>query len=282
MKLLPILKTKTSQKGRKPYHKKDTLKNQNSHTNQKREMASISTHNTPNPVHTRSLSNGTTEPPALPKHAPPSRTFQIRQKQNGDEALKEKTPLQARNPNYPPMKHSDSCPPRHSLMESNHRHLMAEFADWFKFARQKAPLPQTFQHTYTYYDTPITSQDLRMPPPNEITSTSYSPRFHTPQFQDTRHHHQQQNPRPNRRNKTRATAMHIDNLAGACYLGPEILIRSRNPHTRGTPKHTKRQNINRNIRLHLRNDRKHVQEDFNTIQQLYDTHFVFYCTLVRL
>ena len=56
-------------------------------------------------------------------------------------------------------------------------------------------------------------------------------------------------------------------------------IRPRNPHTRGTPRYTKRQNINRNIRLHLRNDRKIVQEDFTNKLQLQATHFIFYSTL---
>ncbi len=42
---------------------------------------------------------------------------------------------------------------------------------------------------------------------------------------------------------------------------------------------TKRQNINRNFRLHLRNDRKNGQDDFKKRQDINDTHFVFYCTL---
>ncbi len=72
--------------------------------------------------------------------------------------------------------------------------------------------------------------------------------------------------------------MPTNNIADAFQLGPEIPIRPRNPYRRGTPKHLKRQNINRNIRLHLRNDRKHVQEDFSNSQQLQETHFVFYTT----
>ncbi len=73
--------------------------------------------------------------------------------------------------------------------------------------------------------------------------------------------------------------MPTDNLADAFFLSPEITIRPRNPYKRGTPKHLKRQNINRNIRLYLRNDRKRVQEDFSDSQQLQETHFVFYSTL---
>jgi hypothetical protein len=59
--------------------------------------------------------------------------------------------------------------------------------------------------------------------------------------------------------------------------------RSRNPHTRGTTKYTKRQNINRNVRLHLRNDRKLVQNDLILLAKtVHDTHFIFYCTLSSL
>jgi hypothetical protein len=68
-------------------------------------------------------------------------------------------------------------------------------------------------------------------------------------------------------------------IANACGLGPDMPIRPRNPHTRGTPRYTKRQNINRNIRLHLRNDRKTVQEDFTNKIHLQAFHFIFYNTL---
>ena len=68
-------------------------------------------------------------------------------------------------------------------------------------------------------------------------------------------------------------------IANACGLGPDMPIRPRNPHTRGTPRYTKRQNINRNVRLHLRNDRKIVQQDFNNKIHLQATHFIFYNTL---
>jgi hypothetical protein len=39
--------------------------------------------------------------------------------------------------------------------------------------------------------------------------------------------------------------------------------------------------INRNIRLHLRNDRKTVQKNFALYQEIHDIHFYFYCTLSR-
>jgi hypothetical protein len=60
-------------------------------------------------------------------------------------------------------------------------------------------------------------------------------------------------------------------LADACLLGHDTPIRPRNPYTRGTAKHTRRQTINRNVRLHLRNDRKQLQEDTQVINQI-DLH----------
>jgi hypothetical protein len=74
-------------------------------------------------------------------------------------------------------------------------------------------------------------------------------------------------------------AIPTDTLANACDLGCEVPIRPRNPHRRGTAKFTKRQNINRNLRLHLRNDRKTVQNDSILTQAIQDTHYTFYCTL---
>ena len=76
--------------------------------------------------------------------------------------------------------------------------------------------------------------------------------------------------------------MPTDTIANACYLGSDMPIRPRNPHTRGTIKYSKRQNINRNVRLHLRNDRKIVQNDLKLTQAVHDAHFIFYCTLSSL
>jgi hypothetical protein len=68
-------------------------------------------------------------------------------------------------------------------------------------------------------------------------------------------------------------------IASACGLGCEVPIRPRNPHRRCTAKFTNRQNLNRNLRLHLRNDRKTVQNDSTLYQNIQDTHYDFYCTL---
>jgi hypothetical protein len=157
-------------------------------------------------------------------------------------------------------------------MEANHRHLLAEFADWLENVRPpKAPLPQHFQHTVT----PSKGYDFKIPLQTWTTSTTKSPRFH----RDIASHHTQHTSRPKQHQQPRQTAMPTDYLADAFQLGPEIPIHPRNPHRRGTPKHLKRQKINRNVRLHLCNDRKNVQEDFSNNKQAQETHFIFYRTL---
>ncbi len=89
----------------------------------------------------------------------------------------------------------------------------------------------------------------------------------------THHHLPNSKPHQNHLHKTRPTAMPTDTLANACYFGSDMPICPRNPHTR------KRQNINRNVRLHLRNDRKLVQNDLLLAKTVHDNHFVFYCAL---
>jgi hypothetical protein len=131
--------------------------------------------------------------------------------------------------NFPPITHSHMCPtqPPISQMESNHRSLMTEFVDWFKYDRQKrAPLPQIFQPTC--YVKPITSHDLEMSLPKEITSTRNSSRF---QREDIASHQTQHTSRHKQHRQSRQTDMPTHDLAEACNLGSDIPIRSRNPHT---------------------------------------------------
>jgi hypothetical protein len=93
-------------------------------------------------------------------------------------------------------------------METNHRHLMAEFADWLENVRKpKAPLPQKFQHNVT----PSTFYDLKMPLPKVKTSTTKSPRFH----RDIASHHTQHTSQQKQHQQPRQTAMPTDNLADA-------------------------------------------------------------------
>ena len=49
-------------------------------------------------------------------------------------------------------------------------------------------------------------------------------------------------------------------------------MRQRNPHPRGSAKHTRRANINRNIRAHLRHDAQRCKEDDAQLQRMQLTH----------
>jgi hypothetical protein len=52
----------------------------------------------------------------------------------------------------------------------------------------------------------------------------------------------------------------------------ELPVKQRNPHPRGTRKHTRRANINRNIRAHLRHDRQRTQNDGAQLQRMQEEH----------
>ena len=57
------------------------------------------------------------------------------------------------------------------------------------------------------------------------------------------------------------------------YALPE---RQRNPYPRGSAKHTRRANLNRNIRAHLRHDAQRCKEDGQQLQRMqlaYDEHY---------
>jgi hypothetical protein len=61
-------------------------------------------------------------------------------------------------------------------------------------------------------------------------------------------------------------------------------MRQRNPHLRGSAKHTRRANINRNIRAHLRHDAQRCKEDgaqLQRIQLTHDQHISYMETLHR-
>jgi hypothetical protein len=49
-------------------------------------------------------------------------------------------------------------------------------------------------------------------------------------------------------------------------------VRQRNPYPRGSAKHTRRANINRNIRAHLRHDAQRCKEDATQIQRMESIH----------
>ena len=57
------------------------------------------------------------------------------------------------------------------------------------------------------------------------------------------------------------------------YALPE---RQRNPYPRGSAKHTRRANLNRNSRAHLRHDAQRCKEDGQQLQRMqlaYDAHY---------
>ncbi len=61
-------------------------------------------------------------------------------------------------------------------------------------------------------------------------------------------------------------------------------VRQRNPYPRGSTKHTRRANINRNIRAHLRHDAQRCKEDGTQIQRVqtgHDQHNAYMETLHR-
>ncbi len=52
----------------------------------------------------------------------------------------------------------------------------------------------------------------------------------------------------------------------------DLPVKQRNPHPRGTRKYTRRANINRNIRAHLRHDRQRTQNDGSQLQRMQEEH----------
>jgi hypothetical protein len=249
-------------------HQKETLKNKRRNTNRKRQKFPTSSFYSPTPNPTPSY------------HKPSKQLTQTKLSQTkftNDSKMKggkgALTLQHKRNNSHPITTHH---PHQMSifLTETNHRHLLVDFADWLQNELYtRTPLPH-----HLNYKTTTTYPVLRPPTRHGNTSTrNLNNRFHT--HKTTTISPTRQTFQPNHHLKTRMPAIPIDTLANACDLGCEVPIRPRNPHRRGTAKFTKRQNINRNLRLHLRNDRKTVQNDSILTQAIQDTHYNFYCTL---
>ena len=147
-----------------------------------------------------------------------------------------------------------------SKMESRHRYFVKAFADWMRFNQKD----QTrLLKTYNTCHVDINVKALSSPDtPN--TSTTTNPTVSQENISQSRRQHK-------RSHNTKGQHMPSTHLADACLLGHDNPIRPRNPYTRGTARYTRRQNINRNVRLHLRNDRKQLQADARVIQQI-DLH----------
>ena len=153
-----------------------------------------------------------------------------------------------------------------SQMESRHRYFIKEFADWIQFnkndpTRLLKTCPTSHVSCHVDKNFKALSLHTRKWPKPSTTRNSTVSQTNFPK-------------RCNQKERSSHTAVHrmpSTTLADACLLGQDTPIRPRNPYPRGTAKHTRRQNINRNVRIHLRNDRKQTQEDARVIQ-LIDLH----------
>ena len=263
-------------RGKKPFHRKDSSNSNRQHTNRKRQMFTKSGNHSPTQVQQRTTPNQTTQ---ASQSLNSQLTCQNESNSKGRRATSTGKQLQADTTNKPPIKtcHLCSIPCPISHTEANHRHLLDDLSDWFKRHKfpKRPPTPQISTTTY-----PSVAHASRLPTPQHRNQREFSPkrnhRFSQPDSPTLSHSHQLSS---NYHQNTGKTTMATTTIANACGLGPDMPIRPRNPHTRGTPRYTKRQNINRNVRLHLRNDRKIVQEDFTNKIHLQATHFIFYNTL---
>jgi hypothetical protein len=264
-------------RGKKPFHRKDSPTQNLQHTNGRRQVFPKSSNHSPTPFPPRTPSRQAT-PPSQSQNSQPM--FQKGSKTKGERVVPAGKQLQAYSANKPPIKTCPLCttPCPISHIEANHRHLLADLSDWLKHHRLQTitPTPQTSSTTYRYVarssrlPTPLEPNQLEHPlKRNHRSNCNYTHRT-TPQSKTFHPHHHQQ---------TQMPAISTDTLANACGLGCDVPIRPRNPHTRGTARYTRRQNINRNLRLHLRNDNKTVQNEYMLIHEIQETHYNFYCIL---
>jgi hypothetical protein len=257
-------------RGKQPFNRKNPPNSNRQHTNRKRQMSTKSGNHSPTQVQQRTTPQQTNQ---ASQSLNAQLTCQNGSNSKGRRVTSTGKELQAHSANKPPIKTcrlcSIPCPISH--IEANHRYLLEDLSDWFK-RQKRPPTPQISTTTY-----PSVAPTSRLPTTQHRDQRDFSPkRNHRLSQHDSStlsHSHQLSS------NYQNTTNMLTNTIANACELGPDVPIRPRNPHTRGTPRYTKRQNINRNVRLHLRNDRKIVQEDFTNKLQLQATHFLFYSTL---
>jgi hypothetical protein len=162
-----------------------------------------------------------------------------------------------------------------SHMESRHRYFIKEFTDWIKLNKNDPTcLLKTCptSHVSCHVDKILKALPLHTRKWTKPSTTRNSTVSQT-NFPESCKHKE-------RSSHTAVHRMPSTTIADACLLGHDTPIRPRNPYPRGTKKHTRRQNINRNVRLHLRNDRKQTQEDARVIQQLDLHHHNIYYVLL--
>ena len=155
-----------------------------------------------------------------------------------------------------------------SNVESRHRYFVKAFADWMQFNhKDQTRLLKTCKTCHVDKNLKALSPDTTNWTKTSTTRNSTVSQANIPQSR-------------RQPQSSHNTAAHRMPLADACLLGHDTPIRPRNPYPRGTKKHTRRQNINRNVRLHLRNDRKQTQEDARVLQQLDLHHHNIYYVLL--
>ncbi len=134
--------------------------------------------------------------------------------------------LQHKQSNSPPITTNHPHQMPIFLTETNHRHLLVDFADWLQNGlHTRAPLPHNL-----HYETTTTNQNSRKPPQHGQSSKRNShKKSHTNQTTTTSStSYSGQTFPPNHHPKTRMPAISTDTLANACGLGCEVPFRPRN------------------------------------------------------
>jgi hypothetical protein len=162
-------------------------KNKGRNTNRKRQKFPTSPFHSPTPVPTPSYHNTT-------KHRTPDKLSQTKLTQKpkmkggkGAHVLQHKTtnshPITINHPHQVPI----------SLNETNHRHLLIDFADWLQNGQHtRAPLPHNLN-----YETTTTYPELSPPPRHGNYSTrNPNKRFHTHTTTNTSSQRQTLQPNP--------------------------------------------------------------------------------------
>ncbi len=140
-----------TKKGKKPFQRKDSPKQNQQHTNGRRQVFPKSSNHPPPQVQPRTSSRQVTLPSQSLNSQP---TCQKGSKPKGGRVTPAGKQLQAHSANKPPINTCRLCtiPCPISHIEVNHRHLLDDLSDWFtRHNLQKlAPTPQTSPTTYRF------------------------------------------------------------------------------------------------------------------------------------
>jgi hypothetical protein len=145
----------------KQVHQQDTTKSKGRNTNKKRQMFSTSSSYSPNPIPPPCYQNPTTQRIQTKLSQPKFPNGTKTKGGQGAHTLQPKNSNTSHTSNHP---HQVPI----SLTETNHRHLLVDFADWLQNGlHTRAPLPHNL-----HYETTTTYPDLRPPPRHGNSSTS--------------------------------------------------------------------------------------------------------------